>query len=137
MKIVHLETSWAPINELDGALGLDGGNSSIDILGHDITAVQHAASHVLAVTRVALRHHRGRLEHGVGDFRDGELLVVGLLSRDDGGKHEVDTWVGHQVGLELSHVYVQSAIETQRSSEGADDLGNQTVQVGVGGSMSS
>ena len=103
----------------------------------DISTVHPTAHHVLAVTRVALRHHRGRLEHGVGDFRDGELLVVGLLSRDDGGKHEVDTWVGHQVGLELSHVYVQSAIETQRSSQGADDLGNQTVQVGVGGSMSS
>merc|ERR1719334_2227498 len=25
-----LETSWTPINELDGSLGLDGGNSSVD-----------------------------------------------------------------------------------------------------------
>ena len=26
-----LETSWAPVDELDGSLGLDGGNGNIDI----------------------------------------------------------------------------------------------------------
>merc|ERR1711981_1196658 len=30
-----LETGWAPIDELDGSLGLDGGNSGVDILGDD------------------------------------------------------------------------------------------------------
>ena len=32
-----LETSWTPVNELDGSLGLDGGNSSVDIFGDNIT----------------------------------------------------------------------------------------------------
>jgi len=52
----HLESSGAPVNKLDGSLGLDGGNGGIHILGHNITPVQHAASHVLSVPRVALDH---------------------------------------------------------------------------------
>merc|ERR1711955_57307 len=41
-----LESSWAPVDELDGALGLDGGDGGVDILGDDVTPVEHAASHV-------------------------------------------------------------------------------------------
>ena len=85
---------------------------------------------------VTLDHHAGGLESSVGDLGHGQLLVVGLLGRDDGcvgGQHEVDTGVRHQVGLELSHVHVQCAIETQGCGQGGDDLGDQTVQVGVGG----
>merc|ERR1719449_395653 len=52
-----LEASGAPVDELDGALGLDGGDSSVDILGDDVSAVHHAAGHVLTVTGVALGHH--------------------------------------------------------------------------------
>merc|ERR550514_685956 len=57
-----LEASRAPVDELDGALGLDGGDSSVHILGDDITAVHHAARHVFAVARIALGHHVGWLE---------------------------------------------------------------------------
>jgi len=60
--------------------------------------------------------------------------VVGLLGGDDGGvgrKHEMDTRVGHQVGLELGDVDVEGAIETKGSGQGGDDLGQQAVQVGV------
>jgi len=79
-----LETSRAPVNELDGSLGLDGGDSGVDILGDDITSVHEAASHVLSVSGVTLGHHGGGLEGGVGDFGYGELLVVGFLGGDDG-----------------------------------------------------
>ena len=61
--------------------------------------------------------------------------MVGLLGGDDWGvcsQREVDTWVWHQVGLELRQIDVQGAIEPQRGRDGADDLTNQTVQVGVG-----
>merc|ERR1711976_144278 len=34
-----LETSWAPIDELDGSLGLNGSDGSVHILGDDITSV--------------------------------------------------------------------------------------------------
>jgi len=65
-----LETSWAPVDELDGSLGLDGGNGSVDVLWNDITSVHEAAGHVLSVSWVALDHHGGWLEDGVGDFGD-------------------------------------------------------------------
>ena len=44
----------------------------------------------------------------------------------------MDTGVGHQVGLELSQIDVEGTIEPQGSCDGADDLPNQPVQVGVG-----
>ena len=133
-----LEASWAPVDELDGSLGLDGGDSGVDILGDDITSVHEAASHVLSVARIALGHHGGGLEGAVGDLGNGELLVVGLLSGDDwgvGGKHEMDTWVWHQVGLELSDIDVEGTIESEGGGEGGDDLRDQSVEVGVGGSL--
>ena len=133
-----LEASGAPVDELDGPLGLDGSNSGVDILGDDITTVHEAAGHVLAVAGIALGHHGGGLEGGVGDLSDGELLVVGLLGRDDGGvrgEHEVDTGVGDEVGLELGDIDVEGTIEPEGGSEGGDDLGDESVQVGVGGAL--
>jgi len=133
-----LETGWAPVDELDGSLGLDGGDGGVDILGDDITTVHEAAGHVLAVAGIALGHHGGGLEGGVGDLSDGELLVVGLLGGDDGsvgGEHEMDTGVGHQVGLELSDIDVEGTIESEGGSEGGDNLGDESVQVGVGGAL--
>ena len=35
----HLEPCGAPVDELDGALGLDGRDGGVDVLGHDITTV--------------------------------------------------------------------------------------------------
>jgi len=133
-----LETSRAPINKLNSTLGLDCSNSSVDILGDDITTVHQAASHVLTVTRVALGHHRGRLKGRVGDLRDRELLVIGLLSRDDGsvgGKHKVDARIGDQIGLELGNIHVQGTIKTERRGQRGDDLSDQSVKIGVGGAF--
>merc|ERR1719347_1701132 len=70
--------------------------------------------------RVALHHGVTRLEDGVGNLGNIELLVVGLLSRDDGSignKGEVDTRVGHQVGLELVEIYVESTVESEGSGD--------------------
>ena len=133
-----LESSGAPVDELDGTLGLDDGHGRVNILGNNITAIHQAAGHVLAVTGVALGHHVGGLEDGVGDLSDGELLVVGLLSGDHrgvGAKHEVDAGVGHQVGLELSDIDVEGTIETEGGGQGGDDLSDQPVQVGIGGAV--
>ena len=61
--------------------------------------------------------------------------MVGLLGGDDRGvgrQHEVDARVGHQVRLELGDVDVQGPVEAQAGRQGADDLGDQAVQVGVG-----
>jgi len=133
-----LETSWAPVDELDGSLGLDGGDGGVDVLWHDITSVHKAASHVLSVSWIALGHHGGGLEGGVGDLGDGKLLVVGLLGGDDWGigrKHEMDSWVWHQVGLELGDIDIEGSVESEGGSQGRDDLGNESVEVGVGWSL--
>merc|ERR1740138_688162 len=64
--------------------------------------------------------------------------MVGLLRRDDGRiarQHEVDTWVRHQIGLELSDVNIKRTVEPQRCCERGDDLRQQAVQVGVGGAL--
>jgi len=64
--------------------------------------------------------------------------VVGLLGGDDGsvrGEHEMDTGVGDEVSLELGHIDVEGTIETERGSEGGDNLRDESVQVGVGGAL--
>jgi len=133
-----LEAGWAPIDELDGSLGLDGGNGSVDVLGDDITSVHHAAGHVFTVSWVALGHHGSWLESGVGDLSDGELLVVSFLGRDDWsirGKHEMDSGIWHQVGLELSDIDVKGTVESEGGGQGGDNLSDESVEVGVGWSL--
>jgi hypothetical protein len=105
----NLETSRAPVDKLDGALGLEGSDSAVDVLGDDITTVEQASGHVLSVAGVALDHLVVGLEAGHGDLLDRVGLVGRLGSRDDGrvgDQREVDTGVGHQVGLELVEIDV-------------------------------
>jgi len=116
----NFESSGAPVDELDGSLGLDGGNGGVDVFGDDISSVQHRASHVFSVSGVAFGHHGGGFESTVGDFGDGKLFVIGFLGGDDGGvrgQHEVNSWVRDQVGLEFSDVDVQGTIESQRGGQ--------------------
>jgi hypothetical protein len=47
----------------------------------------------------------------------------------------VDARVWHQVSLELSDIDVKSTIETERRSQGRDNLGHEAVQVGVRGAL--
>jgi len=79
------ESGWAPVDELDGSLGLDGSNGGVDVLGDNVTSVHHTTGHVFTVSWVTFGHHGGWLESGVGDLSDGELLVVSFLGRDDWG----------------------------------------------------
>ena len=44
-------------------------------------------------------------------------------------------WVGNQVGLEFSEIHVESSIKPEGGRDGGDNLGNQTIEVGVGGSL--
>merc|ERR1711937_165993 len=133
-----LESSWTPVNKLDGPLGLDGGNGSIDILGDHISSVEHAAGHVLAMTRITLDHLVGWLKASIGDFRNTQLLMIGLLSRDDwciGYQREVDSWIRNQVSLELSQIHIECSVKPERGSDGGHDLANHSIEVGVGGTI--
>lgn len=127
-----LEASWAPVDELNSTLGLDGGNGGLDILGDDISTVEQAASHVLALTRISLDHLVSGLEAGEGHLRNRVLFVVSLVSRQEwrvGGQREVDTRERNKVGLELVQVDVEGTIEAERGGNARDDLGDQPVQV--------
>lgn len=64
--------------------------------------------------------------------------MVSFFGRDDGGirrKHEVDSGIRYQVGLEFGDINVQGSIESQRGGQRGDNLSDQSVQVGVGGSF--
>jgi hypothetical protein len=58
--------------------------------------------------------------------------VRALLGGDDGrvtDERVVDTWVWHQVGLELVQIDVESSIEAQTGGDRADNLSNQAVEM--------
>ena len=105
------------------------------------------------MTRIAFHHLVGWLEHRIGDFSDGQLFMVGFFScnerslvttngqrlcrvrtADDGrvcGKRKMDAWVRNQVRLKFSEIDVECTIESQRCCDRADDLSDETIQVGV------
>jgi len=115
------ETSWAPINELDGSLGFDGSNGSVNILWYNITSVHHTTGHVFTVSWITFGHHGGRFESGVCDFSNGELFMISFLSRDNWsirGKHEMDSWIWYKIGLEFSDIDVKGTIESEGGSKG-------------------
>lgn len=132
-----LEASRAPVNELDGALGLERGDGTVSILGDDITTVQQAGSHIFAISGVTLDHLVIGLEARHGHLLDGVGLVSSLGGGDDGrvgDQREVDTGVWHQVGLELVQVDVQGSIETQRSGDRGNNCNrvSNTTMLGFG-----
>jgi len=51
------ESSWAPVDELDGSLGLDGSNGGVDVLGDNVTSVHHTTGHVFTMSGIAFGHH--------------------------------------------------------------------------------
>ena len=60
----HLEASWAPVDELDGPLGLDGGDSGVDVFGDDVATEEEATRHVFTMTRIAFHLDRvDKFEH--------------------------------------------------------------------------
>jgi hypothetical protein len=120
----NLESSWAPVHELNSTLGLESSHSVVNVLGNDISAVQKASSHVLSVLGIALDHLVVLLEARHGDLLDRVGLVVGLGRGDNGrigDKREMNTRIGYKVGLELVQVDVQGAIKAKRRSDGGDN----------------
>lgn len=52
----ELEASGAPLDQVEGGLGLEGGDSGVAVAGNDITTVQESDGHVLSVAGVADNH---------------------------------------------------------------------------------
>ncbi len=116
----ELETGRAPVNELDGALGLECCDGAMGILGDDISSVQQASGHVLAVAGITLHHLVVGLEAGHRDLLDRVGLMGSLGSRDDGrisDEGEVDAGIRHQVRLEFVQVDVQGPVKPERGSD--------------------
>jgi hypothetical protein len=119
---------------LDGSLGFDGGDSGVDVLGDNVSTVHQATGHVFSVSWVAFGHHGSGLESGVGDLGDGKLLVVSFFGGDHWGvgrKHKVNSWVWDQVSLELGNIDVEGSVKSEGSGQTGNDLGYQSVKVGV------
>ncbi len=117
----NLEASGAPVNELDGALGLQGRHGSMRVLGYHVATVKQAGRHVFPIAWIALDHLVVWLEARHGDFLDGERLVRSLRRRHDwgvGDKWEVYARVGHKIDLEFVQIHVQGTVEAKRSSDG-------------------
>jgi hypothetical protein len=128
----ELETSGTPLNEVEGGLSLESGNGSVAVTGNSVTTVQESNSHVLSVARVANNHLVVWLEALEGQIMNLEALMVLLGGRDDGSiadERVVDARIWDQVSLELVEIDVESAIEAERRGDGADNLGDQAIQV--------
>jgi hypothetical protein len=96
----------------------------VHILGHNISTIEKAGGHVLAVAGVALDHLVVWLEAGHGDFLDRVGLVSRLRCRDNWGvsdKREMDARVWDEIGLELVQVDVERAVETEGGGDRGDD----------------
>jgi hypothetical protein len=106
-------------------LPLRGSQTTIWLLGSKPELISKAMKG-RAVARLTLE----------GKVADLKALVGALLSRDDGritDERVVDARVGHKIGLELVQINVERTVESQRRGDGADNLGNQTVEVLVVG----
>ena len=77
--MVYLETSQAPVDELNRLLGLDARNGSGGVLRDDIATVEQAASHVLALAGVALDHLVAGLEARESHLGDRVLFMARLV----------------------------------------------------------
>merc|ERR1712050_334046 len=111
----YFETSGAPINELNGSLRFYSSNGSIDIFWNNITAIQHTASHILSMTRVTFYHLILRFKTSICDFRNGQLLMKCLFRRNNWRiccQRKVDSWIGHQICLELCQINIQGSVES-------------------------
>lgn len=73
----NLEASRTPIDELNSPLGLDAGNSGMNLLRHNVATVEQTSSHVLSVTRITLNHLIVRLKARVGNLLDRVGLMRG------------------------------------------------------------
>ena len=116
----NLESGWAPVDKLDGLLGLEAGYGTMCLLGHNISAVEQACCHIFSIAWVTLDHLVARLKARHGNFLDRVGLIARFCGRNNGRighQREMDTWVWYQIGLEFVQIDVQRSIKTERSGD--------------------
>ena len=85
---------WLQTYDLPSGVKVQHMPACYECIACRVSAVHHAAGHVLAMTRIALHHHGSGLEDRHGDLCHGQLLMVRLLCRNHWGvgcEHEVDS----------------------------------------------
>jgi len=134
----NLETGWAPLDEGNFSLSLDPLHGGVGDFRFDGTTIVEGDGHVLVFNDVevgVLDEEAVGLEAVVGDS-SAVMSLVGVLvladHRGERGGHEVETWERHQVRLELVHIDVQFTIESKGGGHRGHNLGDDSVQVGVG-----
>ena len=63
-------------------------------------------------------------------------FVMGMFLRMNGSigtKKEVNSRIGDEIDLKFVHVDVEGSFKTERGGERRDNLGNETIEVFVGG----
>lgn len=106
----NLETSWTPVNELDSSLRFEHSDGSMRILWNNITTVQQASCHVLAIARVTFDHLLISLEAIHGNFVDTVRLVRSFCRADNRRirhEREMDTRVRNEIRLEFVQINVE------------------------------
>ena len=119
----NLEPGRAPIDKLDGPFGLQRRDGGVDVVGNDISPVQEAGRHVLAVAGITFHHLVVRLKTRHGNLLDRVLLVRRFCRRDDGrvgDKREVDARIRDKIGLEFVEINVERAVKAEGSGDGRD-----------------
>ena len=119
-------------------MGFDICDGSIDVLGDDVPSVEEADRHVFPVLGVTLHHLVLRLEAGLCDHINTKTFVRRKLCGDQrsvGGKRVVNTGIGNKVCLELIEVNIEGPVKSEAGRDGGYNLGNESVEVGVGGSF--
>ncbi len=130
------ESSWTPIDELDGTFVLDGGHGGLDIGWGNVSTVHETTRHEFSMGWITFGQKGGWFGHDRGGqlgYREG--FMEGLFAthewcvrRDE----HVETWVRHENRWEVVNVDVETPVETERGGERRNDLSDQSVEVGVG-----
>lgn len=129
-----LEASRWPFDELQLAIFLYFGDSWIHVLRYDVASIQHAACDVLSTITIALHHLVFVFEQFRCQFSDRHLLMSSSRMRNQRGKwceRKMDSWIRHQICLELVHVDIKRTVETEWGCYAWYDLRYQSVQVNV------
>ena len=78
MHATHFKTCRTPIHKLDCLVQLGCCDCRVDVLWHDVSAIEQTDGHVLPLLRIALDHLTGGLKARLGDHVHAQLFVCCL-----------------------------------------------------------
>ena len=107
-----------------------------DLCGGNLSSEHHGAGEVTSVTRISGAHHVLGIECLLGELRyrqDTVLLDILGGQGCESNQKEVKTRERNKVDGKLSKITVELSGESKGASSSSDGVGNQDIQVSVGG----